>query len=398
MAIVTPQNAGGTGFTTYTDGQLLIGSSKDNALHRATLTASTGVTIVTGNGSITISATGLGGTVTNLTGGTNIALSPATITTTGSIAVTGPPSVTSLTANDLVLGAGTGPMVAAADWSIVSNILIGNLNTAAAPAAPLDVFFRGIQADGHGSVVELLTANSGLNVFNNIIGRQSRGTLASPTGTATNDVINQWEGRGYDATNGYAGGATGAVVISSTENWTSQAHGTNIIVYGTPKASTTVQANINANAEGVQIRGTNTNDNAPTGFTGEYGSRILGSGGAVSLTSGIATNVFQQSFGSGDWHIWGETWFNLNAASTLLTVAYCALSTASAGLPGNPADNESVNVFGAISGVGNIAVALAPMRLQVAAGSTTTLYLVVNTVFSNSTLTAYGKMAWIRPR
>jgi hypothetical protein len=63
---------GGTGQTTYTDGQLLIGKT-DGTLAKATLTASTGVTITNGDGSITISATGSGGTVTSVTGTSPIA-------------------------------------------------------------------------------------------------------------------------------------------------------------------------------------------------------------------------------------------------------------------------------------------------------------------------------------
>ena len=58
---------GGTGQTTYTNGQLLIGNSTGNTLTRATLTAGSGVSITNGNGSITISSTGSGGTVTGVT-------------------------------------------------------------------------------------------------------------------------------------------------------------------------------------------------------------------------------------------------------------------------------------------------------------------------------------------
>jgi hypothetical protein len=57
---------GGTGQTTYANGELLIGKA-DGTLAKATLTASTGVTITNGDGSITISATGSGGTVTSVT-------------------------------------------------------------------------------------------------------------------------------------------------------------------------------------------------------------------------------------------------------------------------------------------------------------------------------------------
>jgi len=49
---------GGTGQTTYANGELLIGKT-DGTLAKATLTASTGVTITNGNGNIMISATGI---------------------------------------------------------------------------------------------------------------------------------------------------------------------------------------------------------------------------------------------------------------------------------------------------------------------------------------------------
>lgn len=52
-------NQGGTGQTSYTDGQLLIGNTTGNTLTKATLTAGSGVTITNGAGTITIAAGGL---------------------------------------------------------------------------------------------------------------------------------------------------------------------------------------------------------------------------------------------------------------------------------------------------------------------------------------------------
>lgn len=52
---------GGTGQTTYTDGQLLIGNSTGNTLTKATLTAGTGITVTNAGGSITIAAASTGG-------------------------------------------------------------------------------------------------------------------------------------------------------------------------------------------------------------------------------------------------------------------------------------------------------------------------------------------------
>jgi hypothetical protein len=53
-----PVDKGGTGQTTYTNGQLLIGNTTGNTLTKTTLTAGTNITITNGAGSITIDAAG----------------------------------------------------------------------------------------------------------------------------------------------------------------------------------------------------------------------------------------------------------------------------------------------------------------------------------------------------
>lgn len=52
---------GGTGQTTYTDGQLLVGNSSTNGLTKTTLTAGSGITITNGNGTIEIAFSGTSG-------------------------------------------------------------------------------------------------------------------------------------------------------------------------------------------------------------------------------------------------------------------------------------------------------------------------------------------------
>jgi hypothetical protein len=61
-----PVANGGTGQTSYTDGQLLIGNTTGNTLTKTTLTAGSGISITNGGGSISIAATG-SGTVTSVT-------------------------------------------------------------------------------------------------------------------------------------------------------------------------------------------------------------------------------------------------------------------------------------------------------------------------------------------
>ncbi len=84
---------GGTGQTTYTNGQLLIGNTTGNTLTKATLTAGSGISITNGAGAITIAATGGGtGTVTSvaLSGGTTgITVSGSPITTSGTMTLGG---------------------------------------------------------------------------------------------------------------------------------------------------------------------------------------------------------------------------------------------------------------------------------------------------------------------
>lgn len=60
-------NKGGTGQTSFTDGQLLIGNTSTGGLSKATLTAGSNITITNGNGTITIASTGGSGTAANPT-------------------------------------------------------------------------------------------------------------------------------------------------------------------------------------------------------------------------------------------------------------------------------------------------------------------------------------------
>jgi hypothetical protein len=69
-----PHGNGGTGQTTFTDGELLIGKT-DGSLAKATLTAGSNVTITNGDGTIEIASTGGGGG-----GGTSVTVTQATAT------------------------------------------------------------------------------------------------------------------------------------------------------------------------------------------------------------------------------------------------------------------------------------------------------------------------------
>ena len=112
---------GGSGQTTYTDGQLLIGNSTGNTLTKATITAGSGITVTNGSGSITIAATGSSGTVTSVDvsgGTTGLTTSGGPITGSGTITLAGTLGVANggtgaTTLTGIVKGSGTSALSAA---------------------------------------------------------------------------------------------------------------------------------------------------------------------------------------------------------------------------------------------------------------------------------------------
>jgi hypothetical protein len=83
---------GGTGQTSYTNGQLLIGNTTGSTLTKATLTAGSGITITNGAGSITIASTAGGGSVTSVDGSggtTGLTLTGGPITGSGTLTLGG---------------------------------------------------------------------------------------------------------------------------------------------------------------------------------------------------------------------------------------------------------------------------------------------------------------------
>jgi hypothetical protein len=109
-----PVANGGTGQTSYTDGQLLIGNTTGNTLAKATLTAGTGISVTNGAGSITIANTLLGVPAMSIVTGTTQSASAANhyILTNGSATTVTLPS--SPSAGDFV-------------WVTVANGLTTNI-------------------------------------------------------------------------------------------------------------------------------------------------------------------------------------------------------------------------------------------------------------------------------
>jgi len=120
---------GGTGQTSYLPGQLLIGNSA-GGLTPATITPGSNISIVNGNGAITISATGTAGGVTTFSGGTT-GLTPNTatagaVTLSGTLGVANGGTGATTTAGALTaIGGVAAGAYTAANLTLASSRLLG---------------------------------------------------------------------------------------------------------------------------------------------------------------------------------------------------------------------------------------------------------------------------------
>jgi hypothetical protein len=140
---------GGTGQTSYTNGQLLIGNTATGSLSKATLTAGSGISITNGNGSISIASTLSGGSVTsvNVAGGTTgLTFSGGPVTTSGTITMAGTLAVAN---------GGTGATTQAAARTNLGATTVGsNLFTLTNPSA---ITFPRLNADNTVSTLDAAT-------------------------------------------------------------------------------------------------------------------------------------------------------------------------------------------------------------------------------------------------
>jgi hypothetical protein len=193
--------SGGTGQTTYTNGQLLIGNSTGNTLTKATLTQGSGVTITNSAGGITISATGSGGTVTSVTGTSPVASSGGTapaISLSASYGDTQNPYA-SKTANYFLAapngspGAPTFRAIAVADIPTLNQNTTG---TAAGLSATLAVGSggTGLSSGTSGGVPyysasNIIASSAALNVNGVVYGGGAGGAPSSTSAGSTNQVL-----------------------------------------------------------------------------------------------------------------------------------------------------------------------------------------------------------------
>jgi hypothetical protein len=134
---------------------------------------------------------------------------------------------------------------------------------------------------------------------------------------------------------------------------------------------------------GVNTQGTRTNNNAPTGYVGEFISSSIVAGSAVSLSTGVANNITSISLTAGDWDVEGNVFFTVGGTCT---ICYAWSSLTSATTP----DASLVNGKIVTSGIQNFGTQVPFLRVCIA--TTTTVYLSAISTFSTSIVTVCGNI------
>jgi hypothetical protein len=143
---------------------------------------------------------------------------------------------------------------------------------------------------------------------------------------------------------------------------------------------------------GILLTGTGTNDNAPSGYVGEFISSNIAFASGVSLTTTTAANVTSISLTAGDWDVWGNVFFTITGTCTIIAGWINNASVT------GPDASLTTQVQAAVSiGSGTNNGYTVPGR-RFSLASTTTIYLGAIATFSTGAVTVCGSIQARRRR
>jgi hypothetical protein len=167
----------------------------------------------------------------------------------------------------------------------------------------------------------------------------------------------------------------------------------NNVVIGatTPLAATFTGITFSPTTGGIV--GTTTNDDAGAGKVGEFIQSEVPVASEVTLTTGVAANITSIPLTAGDWDVWGNSVYDLDATTTV-SFQILGISTTSATQPTAPNG-------------GGYGVAIIPnnrtylpifVQKRLSLSAATTVYLVTTMSFATSFAKAYGSIQARRRR
>lgn len=204
-----------------------------------------------------------------------------------------------------------------------------------------------------------------------------------------------WRGDGAWATPAGSGNVTGPV--SSTDNAAARYDSTTgtIIQDSALIVADTTGALSRSGNGGIPVQGTNTNDNAATGYVGEYVSATVALGSAVTLGTASTTDVTSISLTAGDWDVEGLVEMN-NTGGPTVTAFLVWVNSTSGTLPAGLGTEGGFAQWRG-STTGNIGSPTGTRRFSLSA--TTTVYLSCQPEFTGGTnAKAYGLLRARRVR
>ncbi len=232
-----------------------------------------------------------------------------------------------------------------------------------------------------------LTNGTGLPLSTGVTGNLPVANLNSGTSASSSTF---WRGDGVWATPAGGGNVTGpgTSVVGNLSSY-SNTSGTVLLDSGIPTSALPTATG--------QMPGVATNSNASAGNVGEYVSSDIVAGSAITLTSGTAANLTSISLTAGDWTVGCSSQF-LPGATTSVSGINTSVSPTSGTLDTSVGRNISplIPSAGIVNGGNGFSNLIEGMRFSLA--STTTIYCVVNTGFSTSTLKAFGNLHARRAR